>query len=91
MSLTFPDPPRAWSEATPAEIAAAGPYQAIIAEYLPEDSPIEARHVEALMRLEWGVLDARPRSDFRRYTGIALDFHAQDPTLLDSLARSYNL
>lgn len=70
------------------------PYHQTIAPMLARlDHPewIEPRHVEALMRVEWGTLDARPLSDFRRYARIAAASTDEDRGLLDDLAESYGI
>jgi hypothetical protein len=52
---------------------------------------VDPRHVEAWMRLEWGVLDSRPRSDFRRYVRLSVEAEKTHPGEGESLARSYGL
>lgn len=52
---------------------------------------VDPRHVEAWMRLEWGVLDARPRSDFRRYITLTREIERTNPGEGEALAVSYGL
>jgi hypothetical protein len=52
---------------------------------------VDPRHLEAWMRLEWGVLDARTRADVRRFVRETLEIERIEPGASESLAQSYGL
>lgn len=52
---------------------------------------IDARHVEAYMRLEHGTLDAIGPRQWREEVIIAVALIREDPDGAESLARSYGL
>jgi hypothetical protein len=69
-------------------------YGRIIAELAPQDAPadLDARHIEAFMRLQYGTLDHLDRATFRREIKIALACIAEGGNDdAEALAESYGL
>lgn len=52
---------------------------------------VDPRHVEAWMRLEYGTLDARPRSDFRAFIRETIAIEQEAPGESEKCARSFGL
>ena len=68
-------------------------YQASIQKQLGKikRSEVDPRHVEALMRCQYGALDHLDRRTFNREVKLAVGALDADPTIGEPLAQSYGL
>ena len=67
-------------------------YQESIAEILKEMGAVaDPRHIEGLMRNQYGCLDHLSHEDFEREVRIGLACIAEDPVICEENARSHGL